>query len=129
MRLGEPTFQGLLADEMVAGSLASEVQVLLPARDQLGDDEIVDFQVPRRRPTSVVILDLEEARFPAFGQSGGRFVNTVGVVAEGLMERRQLPDRPVDEIGPVRFVFRVEVGIVGGEEGRRCIRELAQDGR
>ena len=110
------------------GGLAGKVEILLSARYQLGDDEIVDLETPARRPTSIGIPDWNETISPPLGKGSRGFPDTVGIVAEGLMEGRQLTDRPVYEIGKFRLVLWKEVGLVGNKESRRRVRELPKHG-
>ena len=95
---GKVFLENVAPDETMKSRLADKVQVLFPARNHLGDDQIMDLQAPSCRSSGVDIANRDEAFSPPLGQDGCRLVDTVGVVAEGLVEGRKLSDRPVDNV-------------------------------
>lgn len=70
----------------------------------------------------------EKALLPTRGQPSGHFADAVGEVAERLVERRQLTDAAIDEVGALRVIQREQVRFDRNAHGFRGTRKLAQDG-
>lgn len=82
------------------------------------------LQTPTDDAPGVFVLDGYETFFPSPRELGGGFVDAVGVIAKGLMERRQFPDRSVDldrQIGPVLWE---DIRFNGDEQCSRSVGEL-----
>ena len=60
------------------------------------------------------------------GQPGGALSHALGVVAVGAVERGELADRALDEVGTVRVVARVDVDVGRHEQLGRCVGVLAR---
>jgi hypothetical protein len=96
---GQSSFEQLRIHHPLAQQDAQEGQVALSAGHQFGAGEIVHLHAPARRAAGVLVVQPNQAGLPASRQHCRRIVHAMGVVAEGLVELRQLPNRPVDEVG------------------------------
>ena len=106
------------------GGRADVVPVLLPARHVLRDEEIVGLEAeprPGRR------RNRHEARFPALGQHRRPLADSLGVVAVGVVEGRELADRALDELGPLGVVPGVDVDVRRDEQLGRRLRVAPED--
>ena len=64
----------------------------------------------------------------AGGQNGRLLADTLRVVSERLVERRQLADAPIDQVRAVGVVAWVDVGLGGDEELGRRVGIRPEDG-
>jgi hypothetical protein len=124
---GEPRDQRVHGDETRGDGRAYEADVLVPAGEALGQDQIVGLEAPARRSAGVLVADGDQPILPSRGQDGGRLADALRVVAVGRVEGRPLADGSVDEVRPVRLVLRIHVRLRHAELRGR-VGELSQDG-
>ena len=88
-----------------------ETKIFLPARDRLRDDEIMRLQTPSGMPSGIVVTHGNEALFPPARENGGRLVDSLSVVAEGVVKRRAFADRSIDQLRSFGSILRIDVGL------------------
>ena len=87
----QPVFDGGGVQKPGLPHLAVVPQVLLAARDVLGDGDVVGLNAPARGPIGVGVPDSREPALPFGRQRGGAGTDAVGVVAERRVEARLPP--------------------------------------
>ena len=103
------------------GRLGQEREILLASGDHLGDEKVVNLEAEPFRSPGVLVTDDDEPLLPALREESCVFGDAMGVVAEGLMERRQLADAAFDDVCALGMVPGKEIGLGGDAHGRRSV--------
>src|SRR5712691_2278529 len=90
VRLPPAASESLLVRHPMPGELASELEVLFPARRVLGDRKVVDFEAQAGIAVRIRVLDAHQAPPPAARQHRRVRRNALRVVAVLLVEPRSL---------------------------------------
>jgi len=103
-----------------------EFQILLAPCNVLGNGEIIHLETQAGDATRVGILDAHKPALPAGGKCGGARPYALRIISKGLMKGGALTDAPVDQIGAILRMERIDVCFHRGEQSSGRPRELAQ---
>src|SRR6266545_1646612 len=123
----QTTKEGLGLHHAVPRSVLQEEEILLSSGDRLGHDQVVGLEAQAFDSTRVLVPDDDEALPPAMLKASRFLTHSVGVVAEGLVERRELADGAVNDIRALRMVQREKIRFHRDAHGRRGVGELSED--
>ena len=96
----------------MAAKGGDKIEIFFPARNQLGNGEIVDLKAERRGSAGEFAVNRHETVLPAGRNDCGFRSHAMRVVAERLFKGREFPNRTINEIRGVRVVRAINIGYV-----------------